>query len=86
MTAPNYRMYSLEQLTDALDQIDKDKFPERVKMIQQYLKNPGPRGNTNSDETIVTGENSEAVITWLSIELVFCLVFAGLGLLGYSVC
>ena len=83
---PNYRMYSIEQLTDALNHIDKDKFPERVKTIKHYLKNPGPRGNTNKDKTVAIGKGAQAVLVGLSIEIVFWLVLAGLGLLGYLAC
>lgn len=36
-------MYSGELLTDTLDQIDRDQFPDRVEIITQYLKNPGTR-------------------------------------------
>lgn len=78
-------MYSIEQLTDALDHIDKDKHPDRVKIIKRYLKNPGPRGNTNKDKTIIIGKKSKVVLSWLSMEIVFWLAFAGLGLLGYCV-
>ena len=79
-------MYSIEQLKEALYHVDKDKFPERVKMIKHYLNNPGPRGNENKDKTIAIGKKTEAVLTWLSIEIIFWLVFAGLGLLGYWAC
>ena len=66
--------------------VDKDKFPERVKMIEHYLKNPGPRGNAIKDKTVVIGKKPELVLAWLSIEMVFWIVFAGLGLLGFWAC
>ena len=86
MTMPNYRMYSIEQLKEALYHVDKDKFPERVKTIKHYLKNPGPRGNVNKANTISIGKKSEVVLIGLSTEIVFWLALSGLGLLGYLVC
>ncbi|GGF68785.1 hypothetical protein [Alteromonas lipolytica] len=36
--APDYRTYSKEQLEEALDSIDKSRFPERVAQIEKALK------------------------------------------------
>ena len=62
-------MYSIEQLKDALNHIDKDKYPDRVKIIEQYLENPGPRGNTNKDKTITISKKSKVVLGLFSMEI-----------------
>jgi len=79
-------MYSVEQLSDALKHIDKEKFPDRVEVINHYLKNPGPRGNTSRDKTIVIGKKTQVVLGLLSMEVAFWLVLAALSFIAYVIC
>ncbi len=85
MPSPNYRMYSVEQLADALEHIDKNKFPERVDTIKKYLKNPGPRGHSHRDKRITISKETNAALSWLSVEIVLWFVLAGLGALAYAI-
>ena len=85
MTAPNYRMFSIEQLKDALDQIDKDRFPDRVKTIQHYLNNPGPRASVSKSESLPISKNTKIVLGWLSVEVMFWLILGGVGCLSYAI-
>ena len=39
MTEPNYSNYSVEDLYDALNHIDEERFPERVEIIKTEIKN-----------------------------------------------
>ena len=86
MTTPNYRMFSIEQLNDALDHIDKEQFPDRVKTIKHYLSNPGPRANINKKQPTPIGKKTKLVLGWFSMEIMFWLILGGLGALGYAIC
>ena len=47
VSEPNYNKYSLDELYDALNHIDKDYFPERVELIQAEIeKRKMPNGRT----------------------------------------
>ena len=84
-TEPNYRMYSLEQLNDALEHIDRDKYPDRVATIEKYLKTPGPRANIQKDKKISINKNTGTLFTLVSLELVFWFVVIVLAVLGFSI-
>ena len=71
---PNYRMYSVDQLNDALNHIDRERFPDRVASIEKYLKNPGPRATISKDKRVEISENSKALFGYLSIELIFWVI------------
>jgi len=82
---PNYRMYSVDQLNDALEKIDREKHPGRVANIEWYLKNPGPKGYITKDKRISVSENTESLFAFLSAELVFWLISIALGIFGFYV-
>ena len=67
-------MYSVDQLNDALNHIDRERFPDRVASIEKYLKNPGPRATTSKDKRVEISENSKALFGYLSIELIFWVI------------
>ena len=77
-------MYSLEQLEDALEHIDKGKYPERVEQIKYFLENPGPRSVKAQNKK---GFNSDASNKWLVLlgsELFFWIILIALGSVCYS--
>ena len=78
-------MYSIDQLHDALELIDKEKFPDRVASIENYLKKPGPRGSRPKDKRITISDDANTFLSFISIELIFWLIIIVLGLLGFSV-
>ena len=84
--SPNYRMYSIEQLTDALEHIDKDRFPDRVLTIKQYLENPGPRGHKIEDKRINIDGTVGTIFGLIGMEFLFWLIIGVLALLGFAVC
>lgn len=43
MSSPDFNEYSIEELKDALRNIDRERFPDRVKHIESILKNPKER-------------------------------------------
>ena len=75
-------MYSVDQLTDALKHIDKEKFPDRVADIEKYLKNPGPRGSIVNDMRIGVSDRSNRFFQYIGIELVFWFVVLVLCVVG----
>ena len=77
-------MYSVDQLNDALENIDKERFPDRVETIKKYLKKPGPRGHRTKDNRIAVSDTANKVFTYISMELIFWLIVIALGLLGFS--
>jgi hypothetical protein len=48
MINPDYSKYSLEELTDILDRIEKEKYPDKVKLIEEQLRMK--EANINQDE------------------------------------
>ena len=75
-------MYSVDELNDALEHIDRERFPDRVASIENFLKNPGPRGNIPKDKRITLSDGSNALLGYLSIELIFWLIVIVGSLLG----
>ena len=78
-------MFSTKQLNHALEQIDEDQYPDRVKIIKHYLNNPGPRGNINKNQSTAIGKKTKIVLGWFSMEIMFWLILGGLGALGYAI-
>ena len=80
---PNYRMYSLDQLKDALDNIDREKFPNRVATIEKYIESPGPRGNIVKDKRVEVSEKTNALLSYFSLELMFWFIVIFCGFIGF---
>ena len=76
-------MYSVDQLNDALDHIDREKFPDRVAHIGKYLKYPGPRATIPRDKKVDLSENSTVLFGYLSIELIFLVIVILSSCLGF---
>ncbi|WP_346837036.1 hypothetical protein [Microbulbifer sp. SAOS-129_SWC] len=47
---PNYKNYSLRELREALDSIDREKWPDRVKEIEAILKEPASLSKLKAKE------------------------------------
>ena len=82
---PNYRMYSVDQLNDAFDHIDRERFPDRVASIEKYLRNPGPRVTIPKDKKVNVSKNSKVLFGYLSIELIFWVIVILGSCLGFWV-
>lgn len=53
MNEPDYKNYSLSELTDALNNIDKNRFPERVNIIENEISLRRKQNNNPIHEEIV---------------------------------
>ena len=77
MKDPNYKNYSFEELVNVLSRIDKEKFPDRVKKIQDEIISRAPHFDLESrevsDDNLDVGENWKDNLT------------SGLALIAYGV-
>lgn len=84
-SGPNYRMYSLEQLRDALAKTDEKKFPERVAAIKHYIENPGVRANRPKENRSEMSKSTKLFFSLFGGEVLFWFILLAIGGLCFYV-
>ena len=80
--APDYKKYGREELLDVLRNIDRAKYPDRVKLAEEALENLSVAELAQEERS----DNKALTIFAVgSMEIVFWLVICLLAVAGYSI-
>jgi len=80
-TVPDYSKYSYQDLLTVRANMDKEKFPDRLRLVERLIS------EKESDKDTRTQERSfddKALLGMLTAEVIFWVVVCGLSILGYS--
>ena len=78
---PDYEKYSYKELLDVLAHIDREQFPERLRVVERLISNKENDKNIDDEDNSF---NNQFLFGLATGELLIWLIVGVLALLGYS--
>jgi hypothetical protein len=78
---PDYERYSYKELLDVRTHIDREQFPERLRVVERLILKKGNGKNIDDEDNSFNGQ---FVFGLAAGELLIWLIVGLLALLGYS--